>query len=77
VIGAFVASQIPEFIQQYTQRLAGHVNELYRLLNQMRQVASYSNKTLDQYIQKFITSSDPDFARQGVSAVHAAGLPGR
>jgi Protein of unknown function (DUF2937) len=65
VIGAFIGSQIPEFMQQYTQRLAGHVDELQRLVNQMRQVASYSNKTLEQYIHKFISSTDPDFARQG------------
>jgi hypothetical protein len=65
VAGAFVGSQIPEFFQQYTQRLSGHVSELHRLLNQMRQVASYSNKTLEQYIHKFISSSDPDFVHQG------------
>jgi hypothetical protein len=65
VAGAFLGSQIPEFLHQYTQRLSGHVGELQRLLNQMRQVASYSNKTLEQYIHKFITSPDPDFARQG------------
>ena len=65
VAGAFVGSQIPEFMQQYVQRLSGHVNELHRLLSQMRQVASYSNKTLEQYIHKFISSPDPDFARQG------------
>jgi hypothetical protein len=65
VAGAFIGSQIPEFMQQYTQRLAGHVDELQRLLNQIRQVATYSNKTLEQYIQKFISSSDPDFVHQG------------
>ncbi len=65
VAGAFMGSQIPEFMQQYTQRLSGHVAELQRLLYQMRQVASYSNKNLEQYIEKFISSSDPDFARQG------------
>jgi hypothetical protein len=65
VVGAFLGSQVPEFMQQYTQRLAGHVNELHRLLSQMRIVASHSNKTLEQYIQKFLSSPDPDFARQG------------
>lgn len=65
VAGAFIGSQIPLFMQQYTQRLAGHVEELNRLLNQMRQVAFHSNKTLEQYIQKFISSSDPDFVHQG------------
>ncbi len=65
VLGAFVGSQIPEFMQQYTQRLAGHVDELNHLLDQLRQVATYSNKTLEQYIEKFISNADLDFSRQG------------
>lgn len=65
VAGAFICSQIPEFMQQYTHRLGGHVDELQQLITQMRQVASYSNKTLEQYLHKFISSSDPDFVRQG------------
>lgn len=65
VLGAFVGSQIPEFMQQYQQRLAGHVDELNHLLSQLRQTAAYSGKSLEQYIQKFTLNSDPDFARQG------------
>jgi hypothetical protein len=65
VAGAFICSQIPEFMQQYIQRLSGHVDELHRLLNQMRQVAAYSNKNLEQYIDKFISSSDSDYVHQG------------
>ena len=65
VVGAFIGSQIPQFMYQYSQRLGGHVGELQHLLHQMRQVASYSNKTLEQYIDKFLLSSDPDFFRQG------------
>ena len=65
IIGAFIGSQVPEFIHQYSQRLAGHVDELQRLLNQMSQSAHYSNKTLEQYIHKFLISSDPDFSNQG------------
>ena len=65
VLGAFVGSQIPEFFQQYTQRLAGHVDELGHLLDHLRHLAASSNKTLEQYIQKFLSSSDPDFAGQG------------
>src|ERR1700679_1329642 len=65
VIGAFIGSQIPQFMQQYTQRLAGHVDALQRLLNQLRQMASLSNKTLEQYIQKFKDTSDSDFVHQG------------
>lgn len=65
VAGAFIGSQIPQFIQQYTQRLAAHIAELDHLLTKLRRIASLSDKTLDQYIQKFLSSSDPDFSRQG------------
>ncbi len=65
VVGAFLGSQIPQFIQQYSQQLAGHVEELNYLLEQLHQVASYSNKTLEQYINKFLNNSDPDFLHQG------------
>ena len=65
VAGAFFGSQIPQFMQQYSQRLAGHVSELQKLIDQLRQAASLSHKTLDQYILKFLSSADPDFAHQG------------
>jgi predicted exporter len=64
VAGAFFGSQIPQFMQQYTQRLAGHVEELHYLLDQIRLIASHRN--LDQYIYKFLSSSDQDFVQQGV-----------
>ncbi|CUI16805.1 conserved hypothetical protein [Candidatus Protochlamydia naegleriophila] len=65
VMGAFIGSQIPEFMQQYTQRLAGHVSELNHLLDGLRQVAANSGKTLEEYIHKFVINGDPDFVRQG------------
>lgn len=65
VAGAFLGSQIPQFMQQYTQRLAGHVAELHHLLEQLRKTASNSQKSLDQYVQKFVSSPDADFASQG------------
>lgn len=65
VAGAFIGSQIPLFMQQYRQRLAGHVDALQKLINQLHQIASISQKNLDQYIQKFKENSDPDFNRQG------------
>jgi len=66
VLGAFMGAQIPEFIQQYRQRLAGHVAELNRILDDLRQIAQHSNKTLGEYIGKFMSSSDPDFSQQGI-----------
>lgn len=65
VFGAFIGSQIPEFFQQYTQRLAGHVAELSYQVDGLKKIASISGKTLDQYIHKFMINSDPDFVRQG------------
>lgn len=64
VAGAFIGSQIPQFMQQYTQRLAGHVDALQKLLTQLRGIASFSNKSLEQYIQKFKNSTDSDFLNQ-------------
>lgn len=65
VAGAFIGSQIPQFMQQYTQRLAGHVEALQKLIGQLNHIASLSQKTLEQYIHKFIQSGDPDFMKQG------------
>lgn len=65
VAGAFAGSQIPQFMQQYSQRLAGHVSELQQLIDQLRTVAAHSNKSLEEYIQKFLASTDADFAHQG------------
>jgi hypothetical protein len=48
VVGAVLFSQLPEFIQQYLQRLGGHLDEARRQLEQFRAVASQSDLTLDQ-----------------------------
>lgn len=65
VLGAFLFSQIPLFMQQYRHQLTGHVAELYFQVGLMQQAAQRSGKTLEQYIQKFIQSSDADFIYQG------------
>ncbi len=65
VAGALLFSQAPVFIQQYKQQLAGRVAELQSQVEKMRWVAHQSGKTLDMYIQKFVSQSDADFARQG------------
>ncbi|MBA2369445.1 MAG: DUF2937 family protein [Candidatus Protochlamydia sp.] len=65
VFGAFLGSQIPQYLQQYTQRLAGHVAELDFQIAKLKKIAAMSGKTLDQYIHKFEQNTDPDFVRQG------------
>lgn len=63
--GALLFSQIPSFMLQYQQQLAGHVNELNLQISLLRQIADKSGKSLDEYIKKFIDHSDSDFSRQG------------
>lgn len=65
VAGALLLSQLPTFMQQYGQQLAGHVNELKLQLDRMTKRASHSGKSLDQYIQKFVQNSDGDIQHQG------------
>lgn len=63
--GAFIGSQIPAFMQQYIQRLSGHVDELQHVIRHLEFAAAHSGKTLEQYIQKFLSSVDIDFIHQG------------
>lgn len=65
VAGALMASQAPLFIQHYNQQLSGHISELRHQVEIMRTTALRSDKTLDQFIDKFLGSSDMDFVRQG------------
>jgi len=65
VIGAFLFAQIPQFYQQYTTLLSGHLAELAFQITQMENSAKSTDKTLGQLIQKFLASSDPDFHNQG------------
>jgi len=66
ILGVLVGAQIPLFMQQYIQRLSGHVAELNLFVKNLQNIASQSNKTLTQYIEKFQASSDPDFAKHGI-----------
>jgi hypothetical protein len=63
--GALIMSQAPLFIQYYTQQLAGRVAELEWQMQSMREVATLSGKNLDEYVQKFLISTDQDFKLQG------------
>jgi hypothetical protein len=64
--GAIVFSQFPQFMQQYTQRLSGHLSELDLQVKLMQNAAEASSLSLNAYIQKFLQSnSEPAFNRQG------------
>lgn len=63
--GLLAGSQLPEFVQQYSQRLAGQRDILQKLVENISKFAAHSDRSLEAYIQKFLESSDPDFQRQG------------
>lgn len=66
VAGAFIFSQAPQFIQQYTQRLGGHVAEIQYHIHRLQEAALLVNKTLPEYINKFLQSSEIEFRTQGL-----------
>src|SRR5262249_23609355 len=65
LFGALLFLQLPLFINGYTQQLFGRVAELKLQNEALVKIASQNGKTLDQYIYKFLSSSDPDFHGQG------------
>jgi hypothetical protein len=65
VVGAVLFSQLPEFIQQYLQRLGGHLDEARHQLEQFRAAAAKSNLTLDEFITRTLGSAEPAVARLG------------
>jgi hypothetical protein len=63
VIGAVAFSQVPEFMQQYLQRLGGHLDEARRQLLHFQQVAAQSGLSLDRLIGQTTANTDPAVAR--------------
>jgi DUF2937 family protein len=65
VLGAVIFSQAPEFMQQYLQRLGGHLDEARRQLHQFQAVAAQSGLTLERLISQTTTNSDSAVAKLG------------
>jgi hypothetical protein len=65
VVGAVLCSQLPEFIQQYLQRLGGHLDESRRQLGQFREIAAKSGLTFEQLMVKSRDASEATVARLG------------
>ena len=60
VLGAILFSQGPEFMQQYLQRLGGHLDEARRHLAIFQQTAAQAGLSLERLISQ--TGSNPDAA---------------
>ncbi len=65
VIGAVAFSQAPEFMQQYLQRLGGHLDEARRQLQQFQEAAARSGLTLNQLIAQTNASAEPAVSKLG------------
>ncbi len=65
VVGAVLFSQAPEFMQQYYQRLGGHLDEARRQLQQFQNAAASSGISLDDLIHRTATNAEPAVAKLG------------
>jgi hypothetical protein len=65
VAGAVVFSQAPEFMQQYLQRLGGHLDEARRHLEQFKRVAQQSGLSLEKFIAQTNANADAAVAKLG------------
>lgn len=65
VAGAVLFSQGPEFMQQYLQRLGGHLDEARRHLTTFQQTADQAGLSLDVFISQTAANTDPAVAKLG------------
>ena len=63
VFGAVLFCQLPEFIQQYLQRLGGRLDEARRQLAQFTDIAAQSKLTLAEFITRTGRNADESVAR--------------
>jgi hypothetical protein len=63
VAGAVLFSQAPEFMQQYLQRLGGHLDEARRQLALFERTAAESGLPLREFIQRTAASAEPSVAK--------------
>lgn len=65
VIGAVLFSQGPEFMQQYLQRLGGHLDESRRQLAQFHGAAAHAGVPFETFVQQTSANSDAGLSRLG------------
>ena len=65
VFGAVAFAQLPEFIQQYRQRLGGHLDEARHQLAEYTAIATRAKLSLPQFIERTSTNSDTTVAQLG------------
>ncbi|HEY1849246.1 MAG TPA: DUF2937 family protein [Opitutaceae bacterium] len=74
--GAVLFSQAPEFMQQYLQRLEGHLDEARLVVRNFQEAAARSGMTLDQLLAGAASNPDPSMARLGSAVRESAARVG-
>ena len=65
--GGLSASQVPEFTQQYEQRLSGAVNELQLIVTDFDNDAKQLGLSRDDALERYVISADEFLAERGQS----------
>ncbi|MFA6960494.1 MAG: DUF2937 family protein [Opitutaceae bacterium] len=65
LLGAVTFCQLPEFIQQYLQRLGGRLDEARLQLAKFEEIARQSHLTLQQFIERTSANADTVVAKLG------------
>ena len=67
LMGAVIASQAPEFAQQYRQRIGGAIDELRRVIERFDEDARANSETRESAIQRLRGNPDDLASRQGAA----------
>lgn len=68
LLGAILAAQLPELVQQYTQRLGGAIDEVAVIVGRFDADAASNNLTRDQAMAALKASNDDLVRRRGEDA---------
>jgi hypothetical protein len=68
LLGGVVASQGPEYSQQYRQRLGGSIDELHRFVERFDADAQANGEDRDSAIRRLRANADDLASRQGTAA---------
>jgi len=70
VVAIFAAACIPSYIQQYKQRVGGHLDQVVRDLGPFQEIARrYHGGDIHRLIRHHLASADPTFKAEG-DAIH-------
>lgn len=67
IFGGIIASQGPEYSQQYRQRLGGSIDELQRVIARFDAAAESNNETQETAIARLRSNPDTLVSKQGVA----------